>query len=111
MQARRPARYSDSGWADDPSSDSVSELLRIHWLRVIVDEGHSLGSLNITNAGAFFLLHSWHPIRASSSSQVYSCQSPFSFLLSMLLMVFFLGYRLSLRVSSLTLPPSHPLPL
>lgn len=52
VQARRPARYSDSGWTHDPTSDSVSELLRIHWLRVIVDEGHSLGSLNITNAGA-----------------------------------------------------------
>jgi SNF2 family DNA or RNA helicase len=48
LQERTPFRY-----ADDQFRPPLSELLRLRWLRVVVDEGHSLGSLGVTDAGRF----------------------------------------------------------
>ena len=53
MELREPDRF---GYSDGPRTfidgnlrGSVSELLKVHWLRVIFDEGHKLGSAAITN--------------------------------------------------------------
>jgi hypothetical protein len=36
----------EDGWG------GMSELFKIRWLRIVVDEGHTLGSLSITHEGA-----------------------------------------------------------
>ena len=52
LEARMPVRL---GFEDQIKFNSgeiikgLSPLLRIHWVRVIVDEGHKLGGLSITN--------------------------------------------------------------
>ena len=50
MQARVPLRYAEH-FEDAPRADRVSELLKVRWLRIIVDEGHALGTLAVTDAG------------------------------------------------------------
>ena len=71
LEERRPARWGDfHGFANDDRE--LSELFRIRWLRIIVDEGHSLGALSITNEGKkrVCLVHSddlWSPIAHSTT--------------------------------------------
>ncbi|KAF4038903.1 Helicase conserved C-terminal domain [Phytophthora infestans] len=46
LEARMPERYGFEGpqrYADGTLRGNVSSLLTVHWLRVIVDEGHKLG--------------------------------------------------------------------
>ena len=51
LEERRPRRYSTSGFVEllPQAGERLSPLLEVHWLRVVVDEGHSLGALSITN--------------------------------------------------------------
>jgi len=55
-QDRIPDRYADEyygcgGKSSRRGGESVSSLLQVKWLRVVVDEGHSLGSVAITQGG------------------------------------------------------------
>jgi hypothetical protein len=50
-QERTPRRFSEEQQGIELVRPDLSELLRLRWLRVVVDEGHSLGSLGVTAAG------------------------------------------------------------
>ncbi|RLN94484.1 hypothetical protein BBJ28_00006214 [Nothophytophthora sp. Chile5] len=52
MEERMAARYGSDGsryYADGTVRGEVSSLLTVHWVRVIVDEGHKLGGKTPTN--------------------------------------------------------------